>query len=116
MGRNSKKKKKQRRKKAVAGVRKATPRHVSGPLPTMYTGWFGFGDPPGEDGLFDDCPICQKMRELGYSGPAAPITNPDHLEQIHAAAAGLPQLDLDELSDADLEVFAAAFCSRGELN
>lgn len=69
MGRNSRKKKQQRRKAALARVRKTTPEARRKPVPVMYTGWYGFGDPPGEDGLFDDCPVCEKMRELGYSGP-----------------------------------------------
>jgi hypothetical protein len=79
----------------------------------MYTGWYGFGDPPGEDGLFDDCPVCEKMRELGYSGPLCEITDPDHLEQIREA--GRPyEVDLDSITEADLEAFARAIGERRE--
>ena len=115
MGRNSRKKQKKRRKTAVARIRKAPPKATRAPVPTMYTGWFGFGDPPGEDGLFDDCPVCQKMRELGYSGPNAEITDPDHLEQIREAGRGY-EVDLDSITEADLEAFAAFIGERRGLN
>lgn len=115
MGRNSRKKKQQRRKAALARVRKTTPEARRKPVPVMYTGWYGFGDPPGEDGLFDDCPVCEKMRELGYSGPLSEITDPDHLEQIREA--GRPyEVDLDSITEADLEAFAAAIGERRVLN
>jgi hypothetical protein len=78
MGRTSRAKKE--RRKAKRKTRAATTIPVLGPTMGVVGRGGALGD---EHGLFDDCPICTAMRQMGLQ--AGDTTTPEQFEQLQDA-------------------------------